>query len=77
MNKREQKKHERKVSRAKSRVKLSEPDIRTPEQLRADRDASRPAGGQRNSPLALFSAGSNRKQSGPAGHGAAKTDLGS
>lgn len=35
------KRHKRQVSRAKARVKLSEPDLRTPEQIRAARDASR------------------------------------
>lgn len=35
------KRHKRQVSRAKARVRLSEPDLRTPEQIRAARDASR------------------------------------
>jgi hypothetical protein len=35
------KRHKRQVSRAKQRVRLSEPDIRTPEQIKAARDASR------------------------------------
>ena len=44
MNKRLLKRHKRQVSRAKERVNLSEPDVRTPEQLKAAREASRPAG---------------------------------
>jgi hypothetical protein len=56
MNKRLLKRHKRQVARAKERVKLSEPDLRTPEQLRAAREASRPAGGWRNAPHALYSA---------------------
>lgn len=48
MDKRLAKRHKRQVSRAKERVSLSEPDVRTPEQLRAARDASRPAGRRRN-----------------------------
>ena len=36
------KKHKRKVARAKGRNKVSEPDVRTPEQLKKARDASRP-----------------------------------
>jgi len=42
MNKRLEKRHKRQVSRAKAQVKLSEPDLRTPEQMKAARDASRP-----------------------------------
>jgi len=43
MDKRLQKRHKRQVSRARARVRLSEPDVRTPEQLSAAREASRPA----------------------------------
>jgi len=35
------KRHKRQVSREKARVRLSEPDVRTPEQIKAARDASR------------------------------------
>ena len=41
MNKRILKRHKRQVSRAKDRVRLSEPDLRTPEQLTAAREVSR------------------------------------
>ena len=41
MNKRLLKRHKRQVSRANQRVRLSEPDLRTPEQLTAAREASR------------------------------------
>jgi hypothetical protein len=43
MDKRLQKKHKRQVARGKNRVRLSEPDLRTPEQIKAAREASRPA----------------------------------
>jgi hypothetical protein len=43
MDKRLQKRHKRQVLRARERVRVSEPDIRTPEQLREARDASRAA----------------------------------
>lgn len=43
MDKRLLKRHKRKVSRARERIRVSEPDVRTPEQLRAAREASRPA----------------------------------
>ncbi len=46
MDKRIAKRHKRQVSRAKAKVRLSEPDIRTPEQIKAAREASRPDGGR-------------------------------
>jgi hypothetical protein len=42
MDKRLAKRHKRQVSRARDHVKLSEPDVRTPEQIAAARVASRP-----------------------------------
>jgi hypothetical protein len=44
MDKRLMKRHKRHVLRARERVRLSEPDVRTPEQLKAAREASRPGG---------------------------------
>jgi hypothetical protein len=44
MDKRLAKRHKRQVSRARERIKLSEPDVRTPEQIQAAREASRPGG---------------------------------
>jgi hypothetical protein len=41
MDKRLAKRHTRQVSRAKERIALSEPDLRTPEQIKAAREASR------------------------------------
>jgi hypothetical protein len=41
MDKRLAKRHKRQVSRARKMVKLSEPDVRTPEQIEAARLASR------------------------------------
>ena len=40
MNKRLDKRHKRKVSRARERIIESQPDVRTPEQLKAAREAS-------------------------------------
>jgi hypothetical protein len=42
MDKRLAKRHKRQVARAKERVKLSEPDVRTQEQIEAAREKSRP-----------------------------------
>jgi hypothetical protein len=44
MDKRLAKRHKRQVARARANVKTSEPDLRTPEQIEADREASRAAG---------------------------------
>jgi hypothetical protein len=40
VDKRVEKRHKRQVSRAKKKVRLSEPDLRTPEQIEAAREAS-------------------------------------
>jgi hypothetical protein len=42
MDKRLAKRHKRQVARAKENIRLSEPDVRTPEQIAAAREASRP-----------------------------------
>ncbi|MEP7353973.1 MAG: hypothetical protein ABI824_12140 [Acidobacteriota bacterium] len=44
MDKRAAKKHKRQVARAQENKKLSEPDVRTPEQVKAAREASKPTG---------------------------------
>jgi hypothetical protein len=75
MSKRLLKRHKRQVSRAKERIRLSEPDLRTPEQLRAARETSRPAGGQRNVPHAHYSMPSIRNHAGPAADSTAKVDV--
>jgi hypothetical protein len=54
MDKRLQKRHKRQVARAKDRVKLSEPDVRTPEQLAAAREASRSVVALRTDPHANY-----------------------
>ena len=55
MNKRLLKRHKRQVARARERVKLSQPDLRTPEQLAAAREASRAVASRRNDPRAPYS----------------------
>jgi len=54
MNKRLEKRHKRQVARARSHVKLSEPDVRTPEQIAAAREASRAVGVVRKDPHANY-----------------------
>jgi hypothetical protein len=73
MDKRLQKRHRRKVARAKENVKLSEPDVRTPEQIKAAREASRATDAARGGPNMQNSALSFRGPSHATG-GAAKTD---
>jgi len=56
MTKRLVKRHKRQVARAKDRATTSEPDVRTPEQIRAAREMSRPASARRNDGLAHYPA---------------------
>ncbi len=76
MNKRLAKRHKRQVARAKERVKLSEPDVRTPEQLAAAREASRAVSGLRRAPYAYYSAPSSNL-AGPSADSPANVDTGS
>ena len=55
MNKRLMKRHKRQVLRAKERVRVSEPDLRTPQQLTAARETSRSMAGARTAPRAPYS----------------------
>jgi hypothetical protein len=50
MDKRLAKRHKRQVSRAKERFRVSEPDVRTPEQLKEAREVSRPVKGRHATP---------------------------
>jgi hypothetical protein len=74
MNKRLEKRHKRQVSRAKERVVLSEPEARTPEQIKAARESSRLASGRRGGPDARYSKLSAGSPSRPAAHSTAKAD---
>lgn len=42
MNKRIEKNHKRQVARAKAKKQTSQPDVRTPDQIKAAREASQP-----------------------------------
>jgi len=54
MNKRLEKRHKRQVARTKERTRVSEPDLRTPEQLAAAREISRSVTGRRTEPRANY-----------------------
>ena len=56
MTKRLVKRHKRQVARAKDRAKTSEPDLRTPEQIRAAKEMSRPAAARRNEAMPHYPA---------------------
>jgi len=43
MDKRLAKRHKRQVTRERERIRISEPDVRTPEEIKAAREASKPA----------------------------------
>jgi hypothetical protein len=77
MNKRLLKRQKRQVSRARARVKVSEPDVRTPEQIQAARDASRSVSARSADPHAFYSMPSAPKGHGPAGNDTTKVDVGS
>jgi hypothetical protein len=74
LNKRLLKRHKRQVARAKEHVKLSEPDLRTPEQITAAREAGRSAGGRRGGSEAPGAVSAIQKRSGSAARSAAKAD---
>ena len=74
MDKRLAKRHKRQVARASQRVELSEPDLRTPEQIKAAREASRPAAGRGRASNASGFASSIRSSRPRTTGAAAKTD---
>ena len=76
MNKRLLKRHKRQVARAKERVRLSEPDLRTPGQLAAAREASRAVASRRTDRLPHYSTPSPSRAGSPAA-GAVKAEVGS
>ena len=74
MDKRVEKRHKRQVSRAKKKVRLSEPDLRTPEQIEAAREASGFHSSRGNKPEVAVSGRSFRNSLATRTGSAAKTD---
>jgi hypothetical protein len=74
MNKRLLKRHKRQVARSKEAVKLSEPDVRTPEQLAAAREASRAVTGRRTGARLPYS-GPSPRRAGSAATGAVNPEV--
>ncbi len=75
MTKRLLKRHKRQVARARERVRLSEPDLRTPEQLAAAREGSRAVTGRQTNPRPLYST-TSANCAGPAASGAENAEGG-
>jgi len=75
MDKRLMKRHKRQVSRANARTRLSEPDLRTPEQLQAAREASRSVVGRSNDPHAFYSTPPAQIPGSPAGEAGSEEDV--
>jgi hypothetical protein len=75
MDKRLAKRHKRQVARAKDRVKVSEPDVRTPEEIKAAREASRPNYSANNQPKLAAAGRSMRNNFATSTGSAAKTDV--
>ncbi len=73
MDKRIQKRHKRSVARAKAQVKVSEPDVRTHEQIAAAREASQAGTSGHNSMGVASTAASTRGRS-VSVHSASKAD---
>jgi hypothetical protein len=65
----------RKVARAKENKKLSEPDLRTPEEIKAARDASRATQGPGQGPNVQGNSGSVRSRTAVGTGSAAKTSI--
>ena len=75
MDKRLAKRHKRQVERARERVRVSEPDIRTPEQIQADREASQANMGRAAGATAPGANPATRSNRPPASGSAAKTSV--
>lgn len=74
MDKRLAKRHKRQVARAKERMKISEPDLRTQEEIEAAREKSRPEHTRGDQPKVAASARTFRRSLGTTTSSAAKTD---
>jgi hypothetical protein len=74
MDKRLAKRHKRQVARAKEHVKVSEPDVRTPEEIEAAKEKSRPDRSRGNQPKMAASGRSFQHNLATNTGSAAKTD---
>jgi len=75
MNKRLAKRHKRQVARGRERGKLSEPELRTPEQVTAAREASRAVSRDRNDRRPIYATPAPNR-AGPGTSGPILADVG-
>jgi hypothetical protein len=61
MDKRLEKRHKRQVARAQKKAKVSEPDVRTEDEIKAAREASRPDSARGNKQQPVVASQSFRK----------------
>jgi hypothetical protein len=71
MDKRLLKRHKRQVSRARQHVKVSEPDVRTPEEVTAAREVSRSVSSRRDALRKSYISPAVQQPASPAADGAA------
>jgi hypothetical protein len=74
MNKRIEKRHKRQVARARERVRTSEPDLRTPEEVTAAREVSRSVASRHSMPHAAYATAPIRTGAAPAAESAAEAE---
>ena len=76
MDKRAAKRHKREIARkrAKTQAKQSEPDVRTPDEMKAAREASRPAQGWHKDPHSNYSTPSKLNRGGSVGRNPSTSD---
>jgi hypothetical protein len=74
MDKRILKRHKRQVSRAREQIKLSQPDLRTPEQVAAAREVSRSVASRHSLPYANYANSAGRNSAGRSAESAPKAD---
>lgn len=75
MTKRLLKRHKRQVARAKQQIKVSEPDVRTPEEVQAAREASGRRTTRRNDSLPQFNVTSAKNPADPVRDASGETDV--
>jgi len=74
MDKRILKRHKRQVSRAREQIRLSQPDLRTPEQVAAAREVSRSVASRHSLPHANYANSTAQNSASRSAESAPKAD---
>ena len=74
MNKRILKRHKRQVSRARGQIRLSQPDLRTPEQVAEAREVSRSVASRHSLPHVPYATPPVRNSAGHSAEGEPKAE---